>query len=262
MSFFSGLLGSSKKTVKVGPNIYECTEAILGGYAFLSLPAKNKADPDTLIYVGKDVLADKAAKPASDFYIADTLYAAQIDGFLSTGAITLYRGVPRWHATWGKIQKAQPLASFGTGNYPDFNTRNTRFIPFSAELSIAQLAGRSVKGMDARDRVEFVEGYTQSMTFPIGCVITYYATSKDMLGFFNFTEVQVGGPIQLYWPDQTIRMGTPLGDIFPRARMTPTEEIAMFIKTGKRNDISSMMPDIPTEQEKPDYIKLYGSLIK
>jgi hypothetical protein len=262
MSFFSGVFGSRPKTVLIGSNVYTCTEEILGGYGFLSLPANNESDPATLIYRGKDVLENKNKKPESNFYIADNLYAAQIDGFLSTGRVTLYRGVPRWHGTWGTIQKAQPLASFGTGNYPDFNTRNTRFIPFTAELSIAELAARSVKGMDSRDRLEYVESYTKSMTFPIGLVLDYHATSKDALGFFNYSEVQIGGPIRNYWITQTIRMGTPLGDIFPRARLSPTEELDMLVRTGQRNEMSDMMPDVASEQEKQAYIRQYGGLIK
>jgi hypothetical protein len=57
-------------------------------------------------------------------------------------------------------------------------------------------------------------------------------------------------------------MGTPLGDIFPRARLSPTEELNMFFKTGERNELSDMMPDLPSEQDKQVYIRQYGSLIK
>jgi hypothetical protein len=240
---------------------FTCDVVELGGHKHLAVP--NSRQTLAYVYVNSQV----KTKTPGVLYLWDPQYATQVQTFLVSG-LTVYRGVPRWHRTWAGIRNSDPMKSRGTGNYPDFDTDSSVYIPFTAKREVAVGAAISKKGMGdggERDRIEFVKDYSKLATFPVGMVVRMHATRLETaLGFFNPTEVQVRGPLigAQYWIDETFYMGTSLGQIFgDRAKKSHSEELAHFMKTGERNDLSSTMPDVPTAQQVRDYSQKYQGLI-
>lgn len=192
-------------------------------------------------------------EPEEVFQVTDAMYELQIVTFLG-GSLPLYRGVARWHKTWHTIAHNGQLQSLGTGEFPDFSTNDSAFIPFTADRGTAVSAAISAKGMGdggQKDRIEFVSGYTKDDQFPVGVVLKVTAKPNlTKLGFFNASEVQVHGPIPSsdYTIDRVFRMGTPLADIFPRAN-------------DGDGTLGTMMPDQPSLLEKAKYMVSYHGLI-
>ncbi len=240
---------------------FACDAVELSGHKYFAIPTKSA--PEAYVYINSQV----KQKSPGVYFLWDPKYAAQVRTFLRSG-LTVYRGIPRWHRTWAVLRGGGAMKSKGTGNWPDFDTDSSLFVPFSPDRQVAVGAAISKRGMGdagARDRIEFVKDYSKHATFPVGMVVRTHATTMEtVLGFFNPTEVQVRGPLlpQQYWIDETFHMGAPLSQIFgEQAKVSHAEEFAQFMKTGERNDLASVMPDPPTANEVRDYIAKYGELI-
>lgn len=174
--------------------------------------------------------------------INDAQLARQVHKYLA-GGIPLFRGVTRWHSTWDAIFSKGVVTPLGRGDIPDFDTRNTRFIPFTADLTVAGSAGRQMTGMGPGDELRFVHGYDKNKPFDVGCVVSVVATSETPVGFYNATEVQVKGPVKV--------------EVLERfSTTTPLEDIGI---TGG-GELREILPPAPSEQEKEQYRKKHGSL--
>lgn len=148
----------------------------------------------------------------------------------------VYRGLGRWHPKWHDARYDRLAIPLGNGP-PDFKTNDSGWIPFTTDESIAHFAARSRSGMGKGDNVEFVEGYSKDASWETGLVLKYSAPVGSALCFFNAGEVQVKGPV-----NATVifiyTMGTKIKD-----------------KT-----VSDYFPDVPSEEQKNEYVKEHGRL--
>lgn len=183
------------------------------------------------------------------YYIKDQMLLQQIDTFLKKG-LPVYRGVPRWHATWPDLLAGKPIRSLGAGRVPDFNTHQTIFIPFSADLDTAKKAAISRTGMGGeKDDIRFVYGYNQKDDFSVGLVVGTTLTKHMPAGFFNASEVQVGGPVTSYRIVEKFQMGTKLGSIFGKQHSQATKKLSTYYDAP------------PTPEQSLAYIDKFGELL-
>ncbi|MER6164086.1 hypothetical protein [Streptomyces violaceorubidus] len=165
------------------------------------------------------------------------------------GGLALYRGIPRWHPTWHDVNGAGMMNPFGQGELPDFDTRATSFIPFSPSEGVARMAAVATTGMDERDRLEYVQGYTRSNgNFFIGMVATVVAGPNVDVGFFNGSEIQLRGPVNNFGTDY-IRMSTDVQEALGGSRGNPPEPI------------SENRPPTPDDDQKKAFADKYGGLL-
>ena len=183
------------------------------------------------------------------YYLKDEMLKQQIDTFLMNG-LKVYRGVPRWHATWPDLLAGKPIRSLGSGRVPDFDTHRTIFIPFTADLSTAKKAAISRTGMGgAKDDIRFVYGYNKRNDYRVGLVVGTTLTKQMPAGFFNASEVQVGGPVTSYKIVETFEMGTKMGAIFGKQHSLAASHLATYY------------PEPPAPRESLAYIDQFGELL-
>ncbi|MFJ5094685.1 DUF4157 domain-containing protein [Streptomyces sp. NPDC088557] len=178
--------------------------------------------------------------------VVDPGLAALITQFLG-GGMMLYRGIPRWHPTWHQLNETGEVPPLGAGRLPNFDTRETSFIPFAPTQTVALGAAVSRTGMGDGDEARFVEGYDQ--TDPenvLGQMVTVFAQpGQNDVAFFNETEVQVRGPVQMV-ARQVFTMSTPLSEVYgPEMGDEP---------------LSSMSALNPSAAEIAEYEEEHGSL--
>ncbi|MFE3071933.1 DUF4157 domain-containing protein [Streptomyces sp. NPDC059247] len=176
----------------------------------------------------------------------DAGLARLINQFLG-GGMLLYRGVPRWHPTWHQLNDSRTVPPLGEGRLPNFDTRETSFIPFAPTQTVALGAAVSRTGMGDGDEARFVQGYDQGDPANVlGQMVTVFASpGQNDVAFFNETEVQVRGPVQVMH-QQFFTMGTPLSEVYgPEIGEEP---------------LSSMSAANPTAEEIAAYEEEHGSL--
>ncbi|RLU81816.1 hypothetical protein CTZ27_31950 [Streptomyces griseocarneus] len=168
------------------------------------------------------------------------------------GELVLHRGIVSWHPAWIPLRYGTPpeVEPLGTGSEPDFDTHRTRFIPFTPVEGIAATAAIAKFGMNTpRDDVRFVHGYDRSDdSFIVGAVAKFSVPATMAVGFFNATEIQLPGPLTGLdgLSVRFIEMRTSLSAIAPGYPDEPLREV---------------LPDEPTEQQKQEFIRKFGSLL-
>src|SRR4051812_9860350 len=133
-------------------------------------------------------------------------------------------------------------------DHPNFDTRETRFVPFTTERNIAGGAAISRTGMGEGDDIKFVPGYDPADDhFPVGMILhkTVSAHNGDAVAFMVPGETQVGGPIQNYGAER-ITMATPLSRVYDDPALT--------------DRLGDSMPAKPTQGQIDDYVHEHGSL--
>lgn len=187
-------------------------------------------------YVKADLVSEGRVRSSMAGYILRYIY----------GGIPQYRGIPRWHPTWHEVTGSHLIRPLGRGRQPDFDTHNTSFIPFAPTENVARGAATAARGMGAKDKAEFVNGYQRAQgDGEVGLVATAFATPAMDLAFINETEIQIRGPL----------MAANI-EIF---RMSTTEHQALG--NGYPNELRETRPGTPTEEQKADYRAQYGRLI-
>ncbi|WP_198047619.1 hypothetical protein, partial [Kutzneria sp. 744] len=161
--------------------------------------------------------------------------------------LTMHRGISSWHPTWHRVNGGE-IPSLGVGLHPDYDTRNTSFVPFTANKDIATMAALGHTGMGAGDDRRFVPGYDPAdPAHPVGMVLStkVSAATGEPIAFINPGETQVGGPIRDF--DTTAyRMDTPLAAVY-----------------GGDDDgmtLGAVMPPKPEPDEVAEYVANFGGL--
>ncbi|GGS25638.1 hypothetical protein GCM10010238_12430 [Streptomyces griseoviridis] len=165
------------------------------------------------------------------------------------GGLALYRGIPRWHATWHDVNGAGVMNPLGRGNAPDFDTHNTSFIPFSPDEGVARSAAVAATGMGERDRIEYVNGYSRSNgQFFIGLLATVVAGPGQDVAFFNGSEIQLRGPVRGF-DTEHFRMSTDVMEALRGRAGDPPEPLG------------ETRPHTPDEDQKKDFARQHGALL-
>ncbi|GAA3440170.1 hypothetical protein GCM10018954_097930 [Kutzneria kofuensis] len=161
--------------------------------------------------------------------------------------LTVHRGISSWHPTWHRVRDGE-IPPLGTRPHPDYDTRNTNFVPFTANRDIATMAAMGHTGMGAGDDRRFVPGYDPAdPTHPVGMVLSkrVSAATGEPIAFINPGETQVGGPIRDF-DATTYDMGTPLSAVY-----------------GGDDDgmtLGAVMPPKPEPHEVAEYVAKFGGL--
>ncbi|WP_316757800.1 eCIS core domain-containing protein [Streptomyces herbicida] len=163
------------------------------------------------------------------------------------GALTLYRGIPRWHPTWQRVTGQGEIPPLGQGFYPSFDTRQTSFIPFAPTEVVARSAAISARGMGDGDEAQYVQGYSRQIEHPVGALVSVLVRSNQDVGFFNATEIQARGPLDLTRM-QIMGMSTDVDEALTGQEGNP------------RDELRNHQPPTPTDDEKSAYINRFGSL--
>lgn len=169
----------------------------------------------------KNLMINPSNKRNRELVFRDEEFADLFNRYLSS-SLVLYRGVGRWHETWGSIMDDGVIPSLGEGMTGDFDTRETSFIPFSSSLEIAVKFARSTINTHASDtlkkgvkkNISEVEGYSTGDDFDVGVVLKISVNSNDAVCFINLGETQVKGPINDFEIERRLKMGTTLRKTF------------------------------------------------
>jgi hypothetical protein len=170
----------------------------------------------------------------------------QVDRYLTTG-LRLQRGIASWHPTWHAVDEGV-IPPLGMGDHPNFDTRETRFVPFTTSRHISAGAAISRTGMDRSDDIRFTPGYDPADGhYQVGSILhkTVSAENGDAVAFILPGETQVGGPIRNYGAEP-LTMDTPLSHVYGEPSMT-----------GRLGDI---MPAKASQQDIDAYVAQHGSL--
>ncbi|MEU0374505.1 hypothetical protein ABZ070_30590 [Streptomyces sp. NPDC006283] len=125
------------------------------------------------------------------------------------GALTLHRGIARWHEKWDDALGMR-LLPLGTDNQPDFDTSRSVFVPFSPDEVAARAAALGKTSIDGTRTIQKIEGFDPSNPrFPVGLVAHVKAHPGMNIVFYSASEIQLGGPVTADTIDP-ITMGTPL----------------------------------------------------
>ncbi|EWM17804.1 putative nucleotidyltransferase substrate binding domain-containing protein [Kutzneria sp. 744] len=191
-------------------------------------------------FISKDLFRDDAdPQDRADIF-------GQVDRYLTNG-LRLQRGIPAWHPTWHTVEEGV-IPPLGMEDHPNFDTRETRFVPFTTERNIAGGAAISRTGMGEGDDIKFVPGYDPADDhFPVGMILhkTVSAHNGDAVAFMVPGETQVGGPIQNYGAER-ITMDTPLSHVYDDPALT--------------DRLGDSMPARPTQGQIDAYVHEHGSL--
>jgi len=186
-------------------------------------------------YISKAVFQDNA-DPVDR---ADLFH--QVDQYLTTG-LRLQRGIASWHPTWHAVDEGV-IPPLGMEDHPNFDTRETRFVPFTTNRHISAGAAVSRTGMDRSDDIRFTPGYDKAdPNYQVGAILhkTVLAENGDGVAFILPGETQIAGPIRNYGAEP-LTMATPLSHVYGEPAMT-----------GRLGDI---MPEKASQQEIDQYVR-------
>jgi len=199
----------------------------------------------------KDAYVDASVlKPEHDWINGEYLVGELNSGVDETLArwlregLVLYRGTAHQHVNFMKLMDTGHMYPVGSGPYPDWDTKNSKWLPFSTNLTTAIQAAITLGGMGPGDNQKFVHGYKKHPLYLVGIVMKHTVPPGGPACVFSSEEVQVPGPIPVTF-QHVITGSTALSDL----------------GLGKSDEkMLDLMSEEPTQAEIDEYVKKYGKL--